>query len=105
MIEFTDALLAFETKPLQICISKKDWANLREIWQRENCWDTPDFQLVVETIVKLNDAEGLRQFLWPISGCITVNADKGALQALLDENPEISEEVKSQITALIEELE
>jgi hypothetical protein len=34
MVEFADALLAFETKPLMICIANKDWANLAEIWRR-----------------------------------------------------------------------
>ena len=105
MIEFADALLAFETKPLQICIAMKDWENLCQIWRRDNCWDTCDFLLVVETLVKLNDAEGLRQFLWPISNYVTVNADKATLQIILDENSEASEEIKSQIIALIEELE
>ena len=61
--------------------------------------------LVVETLVKLDEAEGLRQFLWPCSHHITLNADKAALSSIVDENPEASEEIKSQLAALVEELE
>ena len=105
MAEFADALLAFETKPLMICIAKKDWASLNGIWRRVNCWDTPDFLAVVETLVKLNETEGLRQFLWPCSHFTTLYADKTALQSIVEENPEASEEIRSQIAALIDELE
>lgn len=43
-----------------ICIAKRDWASLVAIWRRKNCWDSANFNKVIETLIKLNEADGLR---------------------------------------------
>ena len=60
LVEFQDEFLQHECKTLMICIAKRDWASLIAIWRRQNCWESANFYKVIETLIKLNEADGLR---------------------------------------------
>ena len=91
LVEYTDLSLEHECKPLLICIAKRDWASLAAIWRRTHSWDSANFYKVVETLIKMNEDEGLKQFLQPRNHFINLYYEPKFLQTLLDENPNASE--------------
>ena len=91
--EDIDMLLEHECKPFMICIANKDWASLNAIWRRVNAWDSNNFYKVVDTLVKINEEEGLRHFLSPRNEFINLFYQPKFLQQMLEENPNANEQI------------
>ena len=75
---------------------------LQRLWRRGTGWESAHFYNVLELFIEYKDHKGLNVFLSPLNHYITHFYEPRILQALMDSDPEIPNQIVTRFQSMIE---